>query len=123
MSAPKQTWMAHAAHFCAGHLCQFTLATHVNGYIVSTIGEYAPHTVSLPGKWIGFRARKHIDPFETMGASPHLYESMVFKAKKGRNGCCPFVMKSGRELEAVRYMTSDQAYAGHMKLLKKWGSK
>jgi hypothetical protein len=35
-------WMPHAAHFCAAHMCRFHLSTYVNGYIISTVGEYLP---------------------------------------------------------------------------------
>lgn len=35
-------WMPHAGHLCVGHMCRFRLNTYVNGYIVSTVGEYFP---------------------------------------------------------------------------------
>ena len=40
MSADKWIWMGHAGHFILGHKCRFHLSTYVNGYIVSTVGEY-----------------------------------------------------------------------------------
>mgnify|MGYP001573416035 FL=1 len=38
----KQTWMPHAGHLIVGQHCRFRLNTHVNGYIISTVGEYMP---------------------------------------------------------------------------------
>lgn len=35
-------YMPHAGHFCGSDDCRFHLNTYVNGYIVSTIGEYWP---------------------------------------------------------------------------------
>jgi hypothetical protein len=35
-------WMPHASHLCVAHKCRFHLNTYVNGYIVSTVGEYFP---------------------------------------------------------------------------------
>ncbi len=35
-------WMPHVGHLCVGHMCRFHLNTYVNGYIVSTVGEYFP---------------------------------------------------------------------------------
>jgi len=35
-------WMPHAGHLCIGSMCKFHLNTYVNGYIVSTVGEYFP---------------------------------------------------------------------------------
>ena len=35
-------WMPHAGHLCVSRWCRFHLNTYVNGYIVSTVGEYWP---------------------------------------------------------------------------------
>jgi hypothetical protein len=35
-------WMPHAGHLVIGDMCKFRLNTYVNGYIVSTVGEYWP---------------------------------------------------------------------------------
>lgn len=35
-------FMPHAGHLCISHMCRFHLNTYVNGFIVSTVGEYLP---------------------------------------------------------------------------------
>jgi hypothetical protein len=35
-------WMPHAGHLCIAYMCRYHLNTYVNGYIVSTVGEYLP---------------------------------------------------------------------------------
>lgn len=42
MNKEEWIWMPHAGHFCGGNECRFRLNTYVNGYIVSTVGEYLP---------------------------------------------------------------------------------
>ncbi len=42
MSSKDWIWMPHAGHLCVGDRCKFHLNTYVNGYIVSTVGEYFP---------------------------------------------------------------------------------
>lgn len=117
--------MGHAGHFICGHMCQFRRNTYVNGFIVSTVGEYHPSTVFEDGK---LRARRDADPPETIGAGPHLYETMVFKAvaaKKGTPGaeCCPFRAETGDNIDGERHMTSDEAEAWHERTVLKYEKK
>ena len=104
----KWIWMPHAGHLCVGHLCRFKLNTCVGKYIISTVGEYYPRD---EGK------------MDTLGASiDSFYETMVFRARKSENKCCPYEI-SGDELDCIRYSTSDNAYLGHLKECKKWAKK
>lgn len=105
--------MPHAGHFCAASRCQFTMNTYVNGYIVSTVGEYVP------------LANWERPKFEEIGLD-RLYETMVFRAErvKEKNTCCPYrAITEGGELDFAGYNTSQDAYAGHMKMLRKWSKK
>ena len=73
--------LPHAGHFICGDMCSFKRATVVNErFIVSTIGEYRPSVV-VEGKLV--RPQNDNDPPRALGANPrHLYETMVFKAKR-----------------------------------------
>lgn len=101
------TWMPHAAHFISYFNCQFRLATYVGGYIVSTLGEFKenPSGKNLP-----------------LGAS-RTYETMVFKAKKSNNDCCPYVPRELKHVDFEGYNDAGAAYKGHMKLCSKWSKK
>ena len=121
-----QTWMPHAGHFICGHMCRFRLNTHVNGYIVSTVGEYAPNHVfdrSLgPTATSQMRMRRDDDPCEEVGFE-RMYETMVFPAVEGIHACCPFEAVVEKQVDFAAYNDSDAAFAGHMAMLEKWGSK
>lgn len=102
-------WMPHAAHFICGPDCQFTLATYVNGYIISTVGELVTSRIKS-------------EKFETV-ALGRLYETMVFKAKKGDdNKCCPYVMDYGDDgdLDQEGYNDPEKAYLGHLAMCEKY---
>jgi hypothetical protein len=75
---PDWIWMPHAAHFVGASSCEFRLATYVNGYIVSTVGEYIPRG-SYEVQNIGWNRK---------------YETMVFKSRKskepGHCEACPY---------------------------------
>lgn len=134
----RLTWMPHAGHFILGHMCRFRLNTHVNGYIVSTVGEYVPDSAVRRisrdvRKWktdkIGdaeeydFIRRTGDD--EGYGEDIGLgrkYETMVFKAKKSKHKCCPYEM-TGSELDFYGYNKAADAYAGHMKMVRKYAKK
>jgi hypothetical protein len=139
---PKRVELAHAGHFICGHMCQMRRATYVNGYIVSTVGEYAPSIVFdkerrtdrryLPndsaGDLVGMhvRPRADDDKFEPLGVGPHLYETMVFPARrrKGKGAvCCPYVISDASGLEQVRHMTADEAVKFHEKTVRKYERK
>lgn len=85
MKKENWIWMPHAGHFCGSIDCRFRMNTYVGSYIVSTVGEYFPGS-NRTGK-----------P-EEIGMN-RLYETMVFKARKSTNKCCPYEMASGSELD------------------------
>lgn len=104
----KRIDMNHAAHFIAADSCRFFRSTFVNGYIVSTVGDY--HAPFEPGPTeIGYG---------------RLYETMVFPAKPTpRPGGCdeyPYVPAEWSELECVGYNDAAKAEAGHEKLVRKY---
>jgi len=137
----KETWMPHAGHFILGQMCRFRLNTHVNGYIISTVGEYVPDSAvrKIFRESRGWHTNKRGDAEEfdfikrtqegTMdGYGEEIgygrkYETMVFKAiKNTKNKCCPYSM-IGSELDFAGYNKSADAFKGHMKLLKKYSLK
>lgn len=132
MAKQDWIWMPHAGHFICGHDCRFRLNTYVNGYIVSTVGEYWPDSqirkiiaetrrINIRGKGDDWNAdyMKKIG-FDEIGAD-RKYETMVFKAKKqGNDSCCPYRIDSGIELDFEGYNESRKAYQGHLKLCEKW---
>ena len=107
----RQTWMPHPAHFIASRDCNFRLATHVNGFVVSTVGEYRPRSADREAS------------YEEIGLG-RLYETHVYRALPGENPCCPFEADvcAGTE-DSAAYNDAASAYAGHMAMLEKWGSK
>jgi hypothetical protein len=96
-------WFGNAGHLCVGHLCRFHLTTAVNGYLVSTVGEYFPSG-----------AKK----METIGAGDDaFFETMVFSWKQGARcecGCGLPSPDSFSEIYCSRYATPGLANAGHM---------
>jgi len=110
MKKEKWVWMGHAGHLCVGSMCQFTLSTYVGKFLVSTVGEYFPSYSEKKMVAIG-------------GGDDDYYETMVFKAIKSKEGCCPFIQKSGEDLDCVRYATATEAHKGHLKLCEKWSKK
>lgn len=116
--------MPCAGHFICGHMCRFRMNTHVNGYIVSTVGQYAPSHVFENGE---IRMRRDSDPCEEIGHN-RMYETMVFKARptrwredtKPEDRCCPFEAVDGDSLDFAAYSHAGDAFAGHMVMLDKW---
>lgn len=93
-------WMPHPGHFSGAYDCQFRLCTFVNGFIISTIGEYHPDR-----------------PKHTLGTGDRdYYETMVFRAVKSKNDACgcEYRIDSGLELACKRYSTGKKAKNGHM---------
>lgn len=144
MSKKDWIWMPHAGHLCVGEQCLFRLNTFVNGYIVSTVGEYYPSRdvrrinceismrfhpekkidMSLQGSFFDYEYLKTFG-YEPIGGSPlDLYETMVFKAAKTDHACCPYKLEmSSDELDIERYSTAGDAYNGHLKMCEKWDKK
>ena len=111
MKKEKWVWMPHAGHCIIGDQCRFHLSTYVGKYLVSTIGEYCTE-----------RSSREINAFENIGCD-RKYETMVFKAKKSKHKCCPYKMISGDNIDMDSYNDADSAYAGHLKICKKWSIK
>lgn len=99
MSAPR--WYGQAGHFCASYNCQFHLHTHVNGYCISTVGEYFP---------------RNGDKQDTVGVG-RLYETMVFQVD------AEDAVLDWSGLWTEGYNDRDAANAGHAAMVKEWGSK
>jgi hypothetical protein len=112
--------------------------TYVNGYIVSTVGEYIP---DAPVREVIAQSRKVVLEgqgddrladymnklgFEDIGYD-RKYETMVFKAKKTEDdSCCPYRMDydaESDELDFDCYNESKDAFKGHYKLCEKYDSK
>jgi hypothetical protein len=101
-------WMPHAGHLCVSDRCKFHLNTYVNGYIISTVGEYKSQIES------------ESEEFDDIGAN-RKYETMVFKAKKSDVGCCPYeAIIEGESLEFEGYNDPLEARIGHIELCKKY---
>jgi hypothetical protein len=89
--------------------------TRVGKYIISTVGEYHPAHKQL--------TRENVFEFEEIGCD-RLYETMVFKAVKGKHDCCPWEASvCGGELDFAGYNTAGEAMKGHIKICKRWAKK
>jgi hypothetical protein len=123
-------WMPHAGHFICGSQCRFRLNTYVNGYIVSTVGEYVPDSAvrailrASRGRKTDLRgdAEEADFGFEDIGVD-RKYETMVFKGHKSKHTCCPYEMVSGENIDFAGYNDPGEAYKGHMKMIRKWSKK
>jgi len=106
MSRKDWIWMPHPGHLCVSEKCLFSLNTYINGYIVSTVGEYKPNEKSKKYEQIGW---------------DRIYETMVFKAKKGETQCCPFTADiEGGEIDMKGYNCADTAMKGHYIMCEKY---
>lgn len=103
-------WQGHAGHFICGHRCSFKLNTIVGKgkrkYIVSTVGEMLI-TLGNDEKYddIGFNRK---------------YETMVFRAKKSKYTCCPYVAVVSIQKDFKGYNSAEEATKGHFDLCLKW---
>ncbi len=136
MSKEDWVWMPHPGHFCAAKDCRFFLNTYVNGYIVSTVGEYWPDSAvrkifaNSRGKDIegigDYFDANYLNEFgyEKIGFD-RLYETMVFKAESSdeRDSCCPFrAYIRGGELVLKGYNDPTDAYKGHLEICNLYDS-
>ena len=106
-------WMPHAGHFICGHDCRFHLTTYVYGVIVSTVGEL--YSDSIVRKLMSIEENKP----ELIGCD-RLYETMVFKAVKSKEGCCPWIAVDGNNLDFEGYNDAKSAYERHLRMCEKW---
>lgn len=124
-------WMPHPGHFICCFDCRFVLNTYVNGYIVSTVGEMFPDApvreiearvggITLKGMG-DERKRDYMKKvgFTEIGCD-RKYETMVFKAVKSKEKCCPYKIDSGHEVDMEGYNDACSATKGHYKLCKKY---
>jgi hypothetical protein len=135
MKKQNWVWMAHAGHFILGHMCRFKLNTYVGKYIVSTVGEYVPDSQvraihvrcnkdsPLPQGDAGEYEYLKRYGYEKLGAGDRIYETMVFKASKTKDKCCPYHIIVSKEVDFAGYTKADDAYEGHMRMCNKWSKK
>ena len=125
-------WMPHPGHLCVSDECKFHLNTYVGKYIVSTVGEYLPDSevreilarakkIKLKGKGDD-RLANYMEKigYENIGYK-RKYETMVFKAKKSKYKCCPYVAANWEELDFEGYNSAEDAFKGHYRMCQKWG--
>lgn len=140
MARQDWVWMPCAGHFICARYCRYHLNTYVNGYIVSTIGEYCPDRdirrmnvevhnsshpedqfdLSLMGDVFDYEYQKKFgfESFDAFGDS--FYETLVFKAQKiQEESCCPYQVTDWSELDGLRYEKGHEAYNGHLQFCEK----
>lgn len=133
-----EKWFGHAAHFICGRDCQFHLATLVNGYLVSTVGEYWPdrlvreiHAESHDRGWLAENRHLRGDVFDAAYMTrfgyerigwDRTYETMVFEAGQPCLGVCNCGLPSinGSELDFAGYNDAGAATEGHMAMVAKY---
>jgi hypothetical protein len=101
----RRQYFGQAGHFIAADRCRFHLHTHVNGYCVSTVGEYYPLWLSKD---------ESADEPATIGLG-RLYETMVFRLSGNGED-----LESYGDLEMTPYNTRDAANDGHERAVCKW---
>jgi hypothetical protein len=133
MKKANWVWMPHAGHFIMGKDCQFVLNTYIGKYIVSTVGELWPDSqvrkITAECRKILIEGRGDAWDYDYMQkigfadlGCDRKYETMVFKAKKAE-GCCPWRMANGHDLDFQGYNDPKDAYLGHLKMCVKWSKK
>ena len=123
-------YMPHSGHFICSQWCNFFLNTYVNGYIISTVGEYVPDSDvrrilrksrNMETDLIGDEEREDFG-FEDIGYN-RKYETMVFLAGKpcAESGCnCGLPKINGDEQDFAGYNTAGDANQGHKEMVEKW---
>ena len=99
-------WMGHKQHFIGAANCQFSLATYVGDYIVSTIGEYMPYG----------------DKIEEIGYG-RKYETFVFESNNKMMECGCYEISKFSEIDSLPANTAEEATENHMEMCEKWGRK
>lgn len=111
----KIIWMPHPGHFLASAFCKFRLNTYVNGYIISTVGEYTDDPTEV---FEGDERMKNLG-WDIEG-DPIFYETMVFKAVSIDRGCCPYKAHVENDVSTSRYKSSEEAFKGHYEIIEKY---
>ena len=91
-------YLGRAGHFIASDSCLHHLHTHVNGYCVSTVGDYYPGH-HRQGDDLGER--------ETVGCG-RFFETYVFRLTADGDD-----VESWSEIDSVASQTADEADAAH----------
>ena len=139
MTKKKWVWMPHPGHFIGSRDCRFHLNTYIGKYIISTVGEYWPdqmvrriHANVYDPEWYLKNQDKKGDMFDSIFLSKfgyhdigvdRKYETMVFKATKSKNECCPYSASDWLEIDMEGYNSADDATKGHLKMCNKWSKK
>jgi hypothetical protein len=106
-------WHGQAGHFVCWRRCVWHLCTEVNGYVISTLGEFFPDM-----------HHDNLGEMEPMGLTPNeMYESMVFEVMGHCHCGCGHPTISGSELVTQRYKTPLEARLGHMALIEEYKNK
>lgn len=135
MTKADWIWMPHAGHYICGEWCRFHLCTYVNGFVVSTVGDYMPDRdtrrymrstdsdmLRLQGdEFDHYYIKKY--GYHEVGCG-RLFETMVFPAENRHpedDQCCPYKCNhDDSELEAKGYNTAKEATEGHYELCFKY---
>lgn len=134
MKKENWVWMPHAGHFIMGSWCHFRLNTCVGKFIVSTVGELVPDSqireIEAQSRKIileGEGDARYYDWLKKCGYTEigykRKYETMVFKAEKSKDKCCPYRMCSPNSIDFDSYNDAGEAQKGHLKMCKKWSKK
>lgn len=97
-------------HLIVAEHCHWFATTDVNGYRISTIGDYRPPHGGGERETVGFE---------------RFYETMVFPLSDRICGCgcdAPLV-SSWCELEMEGYNEMTEARAGHERMVERWSQK
>ena len=95
--------LGQAGHFCGALRCGWHRHTHVDGYCVSSVGEYAP-------------SGGRMERLDGMGSGDHppmYYETMVFRL-------LPSGESEAVEIDSDRYQARTEANDGHEAMVTKW---
>lgn len=97
--------MPHPAHFIGARECLFFRSSYINGFIISTVGEYFPESTGV---------------MEVIGHK-RFYETMVFKAKES-DACpdCPYSVADWDNLDFDEYNLKQDAIDGHKRMVDKY---
>lgn len=137
MGKENWTWMPHVDSII-GDDCQFRLCTYVNGYLITTIGEYLPERNILKSihpldnklqtlkgdEFDRYFLSKYGYEKIAMG---HLYQTQVFIAQKRveeEDQCCTHHRVKGEYcIESNGYAYAVSATVGHMNLCLEYDKK
>lgn len=131
MARQNWKWYGHAGHLIVAQWCRFHLLTYVNGYLISTVGEYFPdrevrrcfiendlELLSLRGDDFDHKYMKKYG-FREIGCD-RKYETMVFIAKKCDCGCGEYMAAHSECVDFKAYNLANLATEGHDEMCETW---